>query len=183
MRAHIQCPGLSHTENRPYRPHRPQSMFFYSPAPCRQKQDFSTGRFEIWGSKEQSMTTTNFINGTGPRVWSLERRRRRKDILSPLPIAQKLSSSVQGGIYALGKAHMRSTSSLRSSPNVAFETVQNVGGLIDDGLFSSSQGRSLSASSFLRLSHPQKLCENPRPPVLCCDNFDRAVFKDKRVMD
>ena len=32
-------------------------------------------------------------------------------------------SSVQDGIYALGKAHMRSTPSLRSSPNVAFETV------------------------------------------------------------
>ena len=32
-------------------------------------------------------------------------------------------SSVQGGIYALGKAHMRSTPSLRSFPNVAFETV------------------------------------------------------------
>ena len=32
-------------------------------------------------------------------------------------------SSVQDGIYALGKAHMRSTPSLRSFPNVAFETV------------------------------------------------------------
>ena len=32
-------------------------------------------------------------------------------------------SSVQGGIYALGKAHMRSTQSLRSFPNFAFETV------------------------------------------------------------
>ena len=31
--------------------------------------------------------------------------------------------SVQDGIYALGKAHMRSTPSLRSFPNVAFETV------------------------------------------------------------
>ena len=34
-----------------------------------------------------------------------------------------LVSSVQDGIYALGKAHMRSTPSLRSFPNVAFETV------------------------------------------------------------
>ena len=33
-------------------------------------------------------------------------------------------SSVQGGIYALGKAHMRSTPSLGSFPNVAFETLQ-----------------------------------------------------------
>ena len=39
---------------------------------------------------------------------------------------------------------MRSTSSLRSFLNVAIETV----GLIDDGPFSSSQVRSLSASSF-----------------------------------
>ena len=32
-------------------------------------------------------------------------------------------SSVQDGIYALGKAHMRSTPSLSSFPKVAFETV------------------------------------------------------------
>ena len=32
-------------------------------------------------------------------------------------------SSVQDGFYALGKAHMRSTPSLRSFPNVALETV------------------------------------------------------------
>ena len=32
-------------------------------------------------------------------------------------------SSVQDGIYVLGKAHMRSTLSLRSFPSVAFETV------------------------------------------------------------
>ena len=32
-------------------------------------------------------------------------------------------SSVQDSIYALGKAHMRSTLSLRSFPNVAFQTV------------------------------------------------------------
>ena len=32
-------------------------------------------------------------------------------------------STVRGGIYALGKAHMRSTPSLRSFPNVAFVTV------------------------------------------------------------
>ena len=32
-------------------------------------------------------------------------------------------SSVQDGIYALGKAHLCSTPSLRSFPNVAFETV------------------------------------------------------------
>ena len=32
-------------------------------------------------------------------------------------------NSVQDDIYALGKAHMHSTPSLRSFPNVAFETV------------------------------------------------------------
>ena len=32
-------------------------------------------------------------------------------------------SSVQDGIYALKKAYMRSTPSLRSFPSVAFETV------------------------------------------------------------
>ena len=54
--------------------------------------------------------------------------------------------SVQDGIYAIGKAHMRSTPSLRSFANVAFGISPNVG-LIDDGPFSSYQGRSLSASS------------------------------------
>ena len=34
-----------------------------------------------------------------------------------------LFSSVPDGIYALGKAHMHSTPSLRSFPNAAFETV------------------------------------------------------------
>ena len=34
------------------------------------------------------------------------------------------SKSAQDGIYAGGKAHMDSTPSLRSFPNVAFETVQ-----------------------------------------------------------
>ena len=56
-------------------------------------------------------------------------------------------SSVQRGIYALGKAQMRSTRSLRSFPNDAFGTVPNFG-LIDDDPFSSAQERSLSASSF-----------------------------------
>ena len=51
-------------------------------------------------------------------------------------------SSVQDIIYALGKAHMRATPSLRSFPNVAFVR------LIDDSPLSSFQGRSSSASSF-----------------------------------
>ena len=61
-------------------------------------------------------------------------------------------SSVHDGIYALGKVHMRSTSSLRSFPNVAFETVpmlkQSQCLSTDDVPLSSFQGRSSSASSF-----------------------------------
>ena len=54
-------------------------------------------------------------------------------------IASAQFSLVQDGICSLGKAHMRSTPSLRSFPNVR---------LTDDGLLSSFQGRSSSASSF-----------------------------------
>ena len=38
-------------------------------------------------------------------------------------------SSIQDGIYTLGKAHMRSTPSLRSFPNIAFETVPMFSGV------------------------------------------------------
>ena len=38
-------------------------------------------------------------------------------------VAKAQFSSVQGSIYALGKAHMRSRPSLESFPHVAFETV------------------------------------------------------------
>ena len=44
--------------------------------------------------------------------------------------------SAPGGIYAIGKAHMRSTSSLRSFPNVAFEKGSSVR-LTDDWPLSS----------------------------------------------
>ena len=44
-------------------------------------------------------------------------------------------SSVQDGTYALGKAHMCSTPSLRIFPNVAFQNGSNVC-LIDDGSIS-----------------------------------------------
>ena len=60
--------------------------------------------------------------------------------------------SVQDGIYAMGKADTRSTPSLRSFTNVTFGISPNVG-LIDDGPFSSSQGRSLSASSVYASLH------------------------------
>ena len=57
-----------------------------------------------------------------------------------------LFSSVQDGIYALGKVHkyMCSTPSLKSFPTVALENVC----LIDDVPLSSFQGRSSSGSSF-----------------------------------
>jgi len=47
----------------------------------------------------------------------------RKDRCTLGVVWHHLFSSVQDGIYALGKAHMRSTPSLRSFPNLAFETV------------------------------------------------------------
>ena len=45
----------------------------------------------------------------------------RVDTYTDVPAYQ--FSSVQDGVYALGKAHMRSTPSLGSFPNVALETV------------------------------------------------------------
>ena len=50
-------------------------------------------------------------------------------------------------LYTLGKAYIRSTQSLRSSPDVTFGTVPNVH-LTDDGSSSSFPGRSPGASSF-----------------------------------
>ena len=40
-----------------------------------------------------------------------------------------IKCSIQDGIYALGKAHMRSTPFLRSFPNVAFETSSSASSL------------------------------------------------------
>ena len=59
----------------------------------------------------------------------------------------KKFSSVQEGIYALGKSHMRSTPSLRSFPKRCLWNSSNVL-LIDDDPLSSFQGRSSSGSSF-----------------------------------
>ena len=47
---------------------------------------------------------------------------RQMSVFQPNYMSVKFSS-VQGGIYALGKAHIRSASSLRIVPNIAFETV------------------------------------------------------------
>ena len=40
-----------------------------------------------------------------------------------IPVCRLQFSSVQDGIYALGKAHMRPIPSFRSFPNEAFETI------------------------------------------------------------
>ena len=56
-------------------------------------------------------------------------------------------SSALGGIYTLGKSYIRSTPSLRSSPDDTSGTVPNVH-LTDNGSSSSFPGRSLGASSF-----------------------------------
>ena len=63
-------------------------------------------------------------------------------------------SSVQDGMYAFGKPHMRSTPSLKEfSPNFTLETVPMLGLIDDGGPFSSPQGRSLHERFlFLRLS-------------------------------
>ena len=70
------------------------------------------------------------------------------------PLTSVQVSSVQDGIYALGKAHMRSTPFLGSFPNVACETV-SMYGLTDNGPFSSFQRRSSGASSFPCPNEPE----------------------------
>ena len=63
--------------------------------------------------------------------------------------SMKQFSSLQDGIYALGKAHMRFPPPLRSFPNTAFETVPMfVDWQCHNGPLSSLQGRSSGASSF-----------------------------------
>ena len=62
-------------------------------------------------------------------------------------------SSVQDGIFALGKARTRSTPSLRSFPKRCLSNGSNVR-LTDDGPLSSFQGRSSSASSLHASSPP-----------------------------
>ena len=44
------------------------------------------------------------------------------DLYSSVQFNSVQFSSVQDGIYTLGKAHIRTTASLRSVPNVALET-------------------------------------------------------------
>ena len=74
----------------------------------------------------------------------------RRNCIAIAPHSSVQFSSVQGGIYALGKArNVRSTPSLRRLPNVAFETVPMFV-LADDGPLASFQGRSSGASCFQR---------------------------------
>ena len=64
-----------------------------------------------------------------------------------------MSRSVQDGLYALGKAHVRSTPSLGSSRNVAFQTVPMFV-LIDDGPLSSLSRKIDERFFFPRLASP-----------------------------
>ena len=73
----------------------------------------------------------------------------RSVFFSSVRVSSVQFSSRLDGIYALGKAHMRSTPSLGSFPSAAFVKQFQRWSDGHDGPFSSSQGRSLSASSFL----------------------------------
>ena len=62
------------------------------------------------------------------RLTTEEKRKRKKEEKKATPFLPPVYStvqfsSVQDGNYALEKAHIRSAPSLRSVPNVAFETV------------------------------------------------------------
>jgi len=70
-----------------------------------------------------------------------------------LVVSSKQFSSVQDGIYALGKAHMRSTASLRRFHNVAFQTVQNIKTYFANGYIQKDQTRSVKRRILLSISH------------------------------
>ena len=70
-----------------------------------------------------------------------------------LLLSSKQFSSVQGGIYALGKAHVRSTASLRSFHNVAFQTVQNIKTYFATGYIQKDQTRNVKRRILLSISH------------------------------
>ena len=92
-------------------------------------------------------------------------------------------SSVQDGICALKKAHMRPTPSLRRVPNVAFETAPLLVCPTDDGPFSSFQGGSSSALSFL--DPPVSLAEAATSIIFAQQKFchDKHVFpRDKNML-
>ena len=72
-RAHMQRLGLSHTENCPCHagPQTPE----HAPQPCLHAEArlqhwtiWTTLADKLWGSKDDLVTTTNFINGTGLRI-------------------------------------------------------------------------------------------------------------------
>ena len=65
----------------------------------------------------------------------------RRNISFKIYVYRCAFSSVQDGIYALGKAHMRSTPSFRSFPNVPFETVPMFVWLKLFKLFLKAEGR------------------------------------------
>ena len=96
--------------------------------------------------------TKTVYNPAGTRhCWTNDRlKKHRVDTLRQHNAAgTRQFSSVQDGIYALGKAHMRSTRSLRSSPTLPLKRFQ-CSSFSDDGPPSSFQGRSSSAPSLLQ---------------------------------
>ena len=74
-----------------------------------------------WSAKRK---TPNLVRGVEDQNDALLEGKKTNSIRVIVQFSSVQFSSVQGGIYALGKLHMiRSTPSLGSFPNVALETV------------------------------------------------------------
>ena len=88
LRAHMQRLGLSHTENCPCDAgqqtpeHVLQSCPLHAEARLQQWPIWTTLADKLWGSKEDLMTTTNFINGTGLRMYSMVIGTQKKKLTS-----------------------------------------------------------------------------------------------------
>ena len=87
-----------------------------------------TANNNMWQYKQR---TTTIKTATEPAVENNTAARQSLQLREPSatsPFTEPLDSailrfsSVQDGIYALGKAHMRSAPCLKGFPNVAFET-------------------------------------------------------------
>ena len=84
-----------------------------------------------------------------PRLPSLRSHKLLACVCSCVRACVSMFSSVQDSIYTLGKAHNYAFHAVcQNVPNVAFERNGSNIRLIDDGPFSSFQGRSSNASSF-----------------------------------
>ena len=108
-----------------------------TPAPqTRKKMTFSSVQFKMVSIEKKE----NDVQFSSVEFKMLSTEKKENDVQF---------CSVQDGIYALGKAHMCYTLSLRSFPNAA--NGSNIR-LIDDGPPSSFQGRWSSDSSFLQVT-------------------------------